>query len=95
MVLSAVYAYFFMNNLNVSQAGLSQGAGTRGGVQAHLDHELPLHRTFDPFIGFSASLPVLSNNQFLEYSAIWPIAFGFAGAIGPYGGFLIPQAVGR
>lgn len=68
ILLAAVCAYFFMNNLNVSQA--SPGEQLRVTRRKHTWVMSYLYiGTFGSSIGYSASFPLLISGQFPDYSA--------------------------
>ena len=75
VVLSAICAYFFMNNLNISQASPREQAPVVKRKHTWIMSYLYIG-TFGSFIGFSASFPVLIASQFPEYSATWLAALG-------------------
>jgi NNP family nitrate/nitrite transporter-like MFS transporter len=68
IVLAALCAYLFMNNLNVSQASPKKQARVTKRKHTWIMSYLYVG-TFGSFIGYSASLPVLITIQFPEYSA--------------------------
>jgi NNP family nitrate/nitrite transporter-like MFS transporter len=89
ILLSVVCAYFFMNNLNVSQASPREQVSVAKRKHTWVMSYLYIG-TFGSFIGFSASFPVLIKSQFPEYSAIWLAALGpVVGSLSrPVGGWL-------
>ena len=89
ILLSAVCAYFFMNNLNVSQASPREQAPVAKRKHTWIMSYLYIG-TFGSFIGFSASFPVLIKSQFPDYSVIWLAALGpVVGSLSrPVGGWL-------
>jgi NNP family nitrate/nitrite transporter-like MFS transporter len=95
IVLAAVCAYFFMNNLNISQA--PPGEQARVAKRKHTWVMSYLYiGTFGSFIGYSASFPVLISSQFPEYSATWLAAIGpIVGSLArPVGGWLSDKVGG-
>ncbi len=89
ILLSAVCAYLFMNNLNVSQ--VSPGEQARVAKRKHTWVMSYLYiGTFGSFIGYSASFPVLIASQFPEYAVTWLAALGpIVGSLArPVGGWI-------
>jgi NNP family nitrate/nitrite transporter-like MFS transporter len=90
ILLSAMCAYFFMNNLNISQAPPREQA-----LVARRKHTWVMSYlyigTFGSFIGYSASFPALITNVFPEnlslvyYAPLGPI---LGSLVRPVGGFL-------
>ncbi len=67
ILLSAICAYFFMNNLNVSQASPREQAPVARRKHTWVVGYLYIV-TFGSFIGYSASFPVLMSTQLPEYA---------------------------
>jgi NNP family nitrate/nitrite transporter-like MFS transporter len=95
ILISALCAYFFMNNLNISQASPREQAPVAKRKHTWVMSYLYIG-TFGSFIGFSASFPVLIKSQFPGYSAIWLAALGpIVGSLSrPVGGWLSDKAGG-
>jgi MFS transporter, NNP family, nitrate/nitrite transporter len=89
IVLSAICAYLFMNNLNVSQASPKEQAPIVKRKHTWVMSYLYIG-TFGSFIGYSASFPLLITNQFPEHVAPWFAAVGpiVGSLIRPVGGWL-------
>lgn len=75
ILLAALGAFLFMNNLNVSQASPREQAPVAKRKHTWVMSYLYIG-TFGSFIGYSASFPVLIGNQFPEYAATWMAALG-------------------
>lgn len=95
ILLSAVCAYFFMNNLNVSQASPREQAPVAKRKHTWVMSYLYIG-TFGSFIGYSASFPVLISTQFPEYATAWFAALGpVVGSLSrPLGGWLSDKVGG-
>ena len=95
ILLSAVCAYFFMNNLNVSQTPPREQARVAKRKHTWVMSYLYIG-TFGSFIGYSASFPVLVSSQFPEFSAVWLVALGpVVGSLSrPVGGWLSDKVGG-
>ncbi|MCA1718365.1 MAG: nitrate/nitrite transporter, partial [Actinobacteria bacterium] len=95
ILLSAICAYFFMNNLNISQASPREQAPVARRKHTWVMSYLYIG-TFGSFIGYSASFPVLTSTQFPEYAAIWFVALGpVVGSLSrPFGGWLSDKVGG-
>jgi MFS transporter, NNP family, nitrate/nitrite transporter len=95
ILLSALCAYFFMNNLNISQASPREQAPLARRKHTWVMSYLYIG-TFGSFIGYSASFPVLTSTQFPEYAAIWFVALGpVVGSLSrPFGGWLSDKVGG-
>jgi MFS transporter, NNP family, nitrate/nitrite transporter len=95
ILLSATCAYFFMNNLNVSQVSPKEQAPVAKHKHTWVMSYLYIG-TFGSFIGFSASFPVLIKSQFPEYSALWLAALGpIIGSLSrPVGGWISDKVGG-
>lgn len=95
ILLAAACAYFFMDNLNVSQASPREQAPLAKRKHTWVMSYLYIG-TFGSFIGYSASFPVLIGNQFPEYSATWMAALGpVVGSLSrPLGGWLSDRVGG-
>jgi NNP family nitrate/nitrite transporter-like MFS transporter len=95
ILLSAVCAYFFMNNLNISQASPGEQVPVARRKHTWVMSYLYIG-TFGSFIGYSASFPVLTSTQFPEYAAIWFVALGpIVGSLSrPFGGWLSDKGGG-
>ena len=89
ILLAALGAFLFMNNLNVSQASPREQAPVAKRKHTWVMSYLYIG-TFGSFIGYSASFPVLILNQFPEYAAIWLAALGpiVGSLVRPMGGWL-------
>ena len=90
ILLSAICAYFFMNNLYVSQASPKQQA-----IVVRRKHTWVMSYlyigTFGSFIGYSASFPLLIKTQFPESLALvfWaPLGPILGSLVRPLGGLL-------
>ncbi len=94
ILIAAVCAYFFMNNLNVSQASPSEQMRVTKRKHTWVMSYLYIG-TFGSFIGYSASFPLLISGQFPDYSATWLAALGpVVGSLArPIGG-LVADKVG-
>jgi len=95
ILLSAACAYFFMNNLNVSQASPREQVPVAKRKHTWVMSYLYIG-TFGSFIGFSASFPVLIKSQFPEYSALWLAALGpiIGSLFRPVGGWISDKVGG-
>ncbi|CAA9453184.1 MAG: Nitrate/nitrite transporter [uncultured Rubrobacteraceae bacterium] len=95
VLLSAVCAYFFMNNLNVSQASPREQVPVAKRKHTWVMSYLYIG-TFGSFIGYSASFPVLITSQFPGYSSIYLAALGpIVGSLArPIGGWLSDKTGG-
>jgi MFS transporter, NNP family, nitrate/nitrite transporter len=95
ILLSALCAYFFMNNLNISQASPREQAPVAKRKHTWVMSYLYIG-TFGSFIGYSVSFPVLTSTQFPEYAAIWFVALGpVVGSLSrPFGGWLSDKVGG-
>jgi NNP family nitrate/nitrite transporter-like MFS transporter len=95
ILLAAICAYFFMNNLNVSQASPREQVRVTKRKHTWIMSYLYIG-TFGSFIGYSASFPLLIAGQFPEYSATWLAALGpIAGSLArPVGGLISDKAGG-
>ena len=89
VLLSALCAYLFMDNLHVSQATPREQAPVAKRKHAWIMSYLYIG-TFGSFIGYSASFPVLIGNVFPEYTATWLAALGpiVGSLVRPLGGWL-------
>ncbi len=89
VLLAALGAYLFMNNLNVSQASPREQAPVAKRKHTWVMSYLYIG-TFGSFIGYSASFPVLIGNQFPEHAATWMAALGpiIGSLVRPIGGWL-------
>jgi MFS transporter, NNP family, nitrate/nitrite transporter len=83
IVLSAICAYFFMNNLHVSQASPKEQAVVTKRKHTWIMSYLYIG-TFGSFIGYSASFPLLIKTQFPEN-----LSFVFWAPLGPVLGSLV------
>jgi NNP family nitrate/nitrite transporter-like MFS transporter len=89
ILLSAACTYFFMNNLDVSQATPREQAPVAKRKHTWVMSFLYIG-TFGSFIGYSASFPVLIGSQFPEYSATWLAALGpVVGSLAPVRGMVL------
>ena len=88
-VLSAICAYFFMNNLNISQASPREQAPVAKRRHTWTMSYLYIG-TFGSFIGYSASFPILITVQFPDHAAAWFAALGpiVGSLVRPVGGWL-------
>ena len=95
ILIAAACAYFFMDNLNVSQASPREQAPLARRKHTWVMSYLYIG-TFGSFIGYSASFPVLIGNQFPEHSATWMAALGpVVGSLSrPLGGWLSDRVGG-
>jgi NNP family nitrate/nitrite transporter-like MFS transporter len=94
ILLAAICAYFFMNNLNVSQASPREQARVTRRKHTWIMSYLYIG-TFGSFIGYSASFPLLITGQFPEYSATWLAALGpIIGSLARPVGGMISDKVG-
>ncbi len=95
ILLSAVCAYLFMNNLNVSQTSPKEQVRVTKRKHAWVMSYLYIG-TFGSFIGYSASFPVLITSQFPEHSVTWIAALGpIVGSLArPVGGWLSDKGGG-
>lgn len=95
ILLSAVCAYLFMNNLNVSQASPREQVPVAKRKHTWVMSYLYIG-TFGSFIGYSASFPVLITSQFPGYSSIYLAALGpIVGSLArPIGGWLSDKTGG-
>ncbi len=95
ILLSALGAYFFMNNLNISQASPREQAPVAKRKHTWVMSYLYIG-TFGSFIGYSASFPVLTTTQFPDYAAVWFFALGpIVGSLSrPLGGWLSDKVGG-
>lgn len=95
ILISAACAYFFMNNLDISQASPKEQAPVARRKHTWVMSYLYIG-TFGSFIGYSASFPVLIGNQFPEYSATWLAALGpVVGSLSrPFGGWISDRVGG-
>lgn len=95
ILLSALCAYFFMNNLNISQASPREQVPVARRKHTWIMSYLYIG-TFGSFIGFSASFPVLVKSQFPEFSVVWLVALGpIVGSLSrPFGGWLSDKVGG-
>lgn len=75
ILIAAACAYFFMDNLDVSQSTPREQAPVAKRKHTWVMSFLYIG-TFGSFIGYSASFPVLIGQQFPEYSAVWFAALG-------------------
>src|ERR687885_254186 len=75
IVLSVICAYFFMNNLNISQASPREQAPVAKRRHTWIMSYLYIG-TFGSFIGYSASFPILITVQFPDHAAAWFAALG-------------------
>lgn len=89
ILLAALCAYLFMDNLDISQASPREQAPVAKRKHTWVMSFLYVG-TFGSFIGYSASFPVLTGTQFPEYSATWMVALGpiIGSLIRPVGGWL-------
>jgi len=90
IVLSAVCAYLFMNNLPISQASPKEQARVMKRKHAWVMSYLYIG-TFGSFIGYSASFPLLIKTQFPENLALvfWaPLGPVLGSLVRPLGGWL-------
>jgi NNP family nitrate/nitrite transporter-like MFS transporter len=89
IVVSAIYAYLFMNYLNVSQSSPKEQAPLAKRKHTWVMSYLYIG-TFCSSIGYSASFPLLITNQFPEHAATWFAALGpiVGSLIRPVGGWL-------
>jgi MFS transporter, NNP family, nitrate/nitrite transporter len=90
IVLAAICAYFFMNNLHVSQASPKEQALVLKRKHAWIMSYLYIG-TFGSFIGYSASFPLLIKSQFPENLALvfWaPLGPILGSLVRPLGGWL-------
>ncbi len=95
IVLSAIFAFLFMDNLNVSQASPREQAPVVKRKHAWVMSFLYIG-TFGSFIGYSGSFPTLVINVFPEFSAVWLIAVGpiVGSLVRPIGGWLSDRVGG-
>lgn len=96
ILLAAACAYFFMNNLNVSQASPREQAPVAKRKHTWVMSFLYIG-TFGSFIGFSASFPVLIGLVFPEYATVaWLAALGpIVGSLArPFGGWVSDKVGG-
>lgn len=95
VLISALCAYLFMDNLNVSQASPREQAPVAKKKHTWIMSYLYIG-TFGSFIGYSASFPVLIGTQFPEYAATWMVALGpiFGSLARPVGGWLSDKVGG-
>ena len=95
ILLAAACAYFFMDNLAVSQSSPHEQAPVAKRKHTWVMSFLYIG-TFGSFIGFSGSFPVLTASQFPEYAATWLTALGpVVGSLSrPAGGWLSDRAGG-
>lgn len=96
IIIAAVCAYFFMNNLNVSQASPREQAPVAKRKHTWVMSFLYIG-TFGSFIGFSASFPVLIGIVFPEYASVtWLAALGpVVGSLSrPLGGWISDKVGG-
>ncbi len=89
ILLAALGAFLFMNNLNVSQASPREQAPVAKRKHTWVMSYLYIG-TFGSFIGYAASFPVLIGNQFPEHAATWMAALGpiIGSLVRPVGGWL-------
>ncbi len=89
ILLAALCAYLFMNNLNVSQASPREQAPVAKRKHTWVMSFLYIG-TFGSFIGYSASFPTLIGEQFPQHAATWLAALGpIVGSLTrPLGGWL-------
>jgi len=90
ILLAAICAYFFMNNLRVSQAPPKEQARVMKRKHAWIMSYLYIG-TFGSFIGYSASFPLLIKTQFPENLALvfWaPLGPILGSLVRPLGGWL-------
>lgn len=73
ILLAALGAYFFMNNLNISQSSPREQAPVAKRKHTWVMSYLYIG-TFGSFIGYSASFPVLTSTQFPDYAAVLFVA---------------------
>jgi len=95
IVLAALCAFLFMDNLNVSQSSPREQAPVAKRKHTWIMSFLYIG-TFGSFIGYSASFPVLIGNQFPEYAATWVAALGpiIGSLVRPLGGWLSDKVGG-
>ena len=95
IVLAAICAFLFMNNLNVSQASPREQTPVIKRKHAWIMSYLYIG-TFGSFIGYSASFPVLIGTVFPEYAATWLAALGpiIGSLVRPFGGWLSDKVGG-
>lgn len=95
VILAAVCAFLFMNNLNISQASPREQAPVAKRKHTWVMSFLYIG-TFGSFIGFSASFPVLISTVFPEQSATWLAALGpVVGSLSrPLGGWVSDRVGG-
>ncbi|WP_119070173.1 MFS transporter [Rubrobacter indicoceani] len=95
VLLAAACAYFFMNNLNISQATPREQAPVAKRKHTWVMSFLYIG-TFGSFIGFSASFPLLIAIVFSEQSATWLAALGpVVGSLArPFGGWISDRVGG-
>ena len=89
ILVAALCAFLFMNNLRVSQASPREQAPVAKRKHAWIMSYLYIG-TFGSFIGYSASFPVLIGNVFPDYAATWLAALGpiIGSLVRPFGGWL-------
>ncbi len=95
ILIAALCAYLFMDNLNVSQASPREQAPVAKRKHTWVMSYLYIG-TFGSFIGYSASFPVLIGTQFPEYAATWMAALGpiIGSLVRPIGGWLSDKVGG-
>lgn len=95
ILIAAACAFFFMNNLNISQATPREQAPVAKRKHTWVMSFLYIG-TFGSFIGFSASFPVLIAIVFPEQSATWLAALGpVVGSVArPFGGWVSDKVGG-
>lgn len=95
ILLAALGAFLFMNNLNFSQASPREQAPVAKRKHTWVMSYLYIG-TFGSFIGYCASFPVLILNQFPEYAATWLAALGpiVGSLVRPVGGWLADKMGG-
>lgn len=89
IILSVICTYFFMNNLNVSQASPREQAVVVKRKHTWIMSYLYIG-TFGSFIGYSASFPLLVTSQFPDHQSIYFAALGpiVGSLVRPVGGCL-------